>query len=543
MVGFSRSFKWIYTTLWIVRILFALYGTGYIHPDEHMQNAEITAADILGYHTMRSWEWNPAFPLRAVIPVYLTSGLPFFLAQRFYSEPFAQTLHPTILFRLERLSFLCLSLLLDVSVAILVPHPMRSFALLLLSSSYVTHAFYIRPFSNSLEAVIVALCLVCLKKIVWLSTLDSNRKDKKNGHAALNWHLHALAALGAFGASMRPTFFGFALPICLQVLRFSYKISGTLGRTARLLAFPVCSGILTALCSIAVDALYYRGSLWQPVFPSLNFLKYNSSTENLAEHGLHPRWLHLFVNLPMLVSPWLWCLAVRGIYRSFKDHTRNPAEMTDAVDVVRETIAQIIVISLAILSTLPHQEPRFLCPMILPVIVLVATSAQWPKKVFWVMWIIFNLVFAVVFGVLHQGGVVPSLFYLHSQIGGRQSANTRIIYWKTYMPPRRFLAIPWQDTGTAKVITTDLAGATQDTFLNNLLSTDPGTTIYVVTPIPMYRVLPSQVSSCFTIEKCIFPHLDLDHVQESMGTGWYDGLALGVYTVERSCIITATRIA
>jgi len=224
-----------------------------------------------------------------------------------------------------------------MSVAILVPPPMRSFALLLLSSSYVTHAFYVRPFSNSLEAVIVALCLVCLKKIVWISMLDSKKKNEKNERAALNWHLHALAALGAFGASMRPTFFGFALPICLQMLRFSYKISGTLSRTAKLLAYPVCSGILTALCCIAVDALYYRGSLRHPVFPCLNFLKYNSSTDNLAEHGLHPRWLHLFVNLPMLISPWLWCLAVRGIYHSFKDYTRSTVEKVHAVDVVRES--------------------------------------------------------------------------------------------------------------------------------------------------------------------------------------------------------------
>ena len=46
--------------------------------------------------------------------------------------------------------------------------------------------------------------------------------------------------------------------------------------------------------------------------------------------------------------------------------------------------AQIIVISLAILSTLPHQEPRFLCPIVLPIFVLVATSTQWPRKTFWV---------------------------------------------------------------------------------------------------------------------------------------------------------------
>jgi len=32
-----------YVGLLIARILFALFGTGYIHPDEHFQNGEITA--------------------------------------------------------------------------------------------------------------------------------------------------------------------------------------------------------------------------------------------------------------------------------------------------------------------------------------------------------------------------------------------------------------------------------------------------------------------------------------------------------------------
>lgn len=153
MVGIPHSFGRTYAALWVVRILFALHSTGYIHPDEHMQNAEITAADILGYYTFRSWEWDPTFPLRAVIPVYMTTGLPFLVAQKLYSALSDQILPPTTLFRLERLSFLCLSSLLDISVALLVPPPMCSFALLLLSSSYVTHAFYIRPFSNSLEFV------------------------------------------------------------------------------------------------------------------------------------------------------------------------------------------------------------------------------------------------------------------------------------------------------------------------------------------------------------------------------------------------------
>ncbi|KAI6014394.1 glycosyltransferase family 22 protein [Pisolithus microcarpus] len=538
MVGIPHSFGRTYAALWVVRILFALHSTGYIHPDEHMQNAEITAADILGYYTFRSWEWDPTFPLRAVIPVYMTTGLPFLVAQKLYSALSDQILPPTTLFRLERLSFLCLSSLLDISVALLVPPPMCSFALLLLSSSYVTHAFYIRPFSNSLESVIAALCLVFLNNIVELGSSDSH-DTAKSGRAALHWNLHALCILGAFGTSMRPTFFSFALPISFQVLRYSYRAAGSISRTGTLLALPLCSGILTVLCFTVADALYYRGTPFHPVFPCLNFLRYNSSSDNLAEHGLHPRWLHLLVNLPMLLGPSVWFLTISNIYHSFKDSGHGRVGRTRALDVTRETISQIIVLSLAVLSAVPHQEPRFLCPIVLPAIVLVAISSRWPRKAFWVTWIVFNFVFAAVFGVMHQGGVVPSLLYLNTRMTANVSTSTHIVYWKTYMPPRRFLGIPQQDVQSGKVAVVDLAGAAESTLVNTL-SSARSETVYVVTPVAMLKSLPGHVASCFTSQKRIFPHLDLDHIRESFEVGWYDGLTLGVYTVEQSCIASAT---
>lgn len=106
-------------------------------------------------------------------------------------------------------------------------------------------------------------------------------------------------------------------------------------------------------------------------------------------------------------------------------------------------------------------------PLVLPIIVLVATSkrAARPGKVFWVSrmytitsrcpsadivcykttWIIFNLALSLVFGFLHQGGVVPSLFYLHSTLADLSSAqSTHIVYWKTYLPPRHLLGVPQQ---------------------------------------------------------------------------------------------------
>ncbi len=53
-----------------------------------------------------------------------------------------------------------------------------------------------------------------------------------------------------------------------------------------------------------VDTMYFREDD-RLVLTPYNFLLYNLSSENLAQHGLHPRWLHLVVNLPMIISPGL----------------------------------------------------------------------------------------------------------------------------------------------------------------------------------------------------------------------------------------------
>lgn len=38
------------------------------------------------------------------------------------------------------------------------------------------------------------------------------------------------------------------------------------------------------------------------VVTPVNFLKYNMNIKNLETHGLHPRFLHLLVNIPLLFS-------------------------------------------------------------------------------------------------------------------------------------------------------------------------------------------------------------------------------------------------
>jgi len=54
--------------------------------------------DLLPYYTNRTWEWSPAFPLRSIVPVFLTTGIPlwfaeFFLKRKQIYAPLTSTPH------------------------------------------------------------------------------------------------------------------------------------------------------------------------------------------------------------------------------------------------------------------------------------------------------------------------------------------------------------------------------------------------------------------------------------------------------------------
>jgi phosphatidylinositol glycan class Z len=81
----------------------------------------------------------------------------------------------------------------------------------------------------------------------------------------------------------------------------------------------------------------------------------------------------------------------------------------------------------------------------------------------------------------------------------------------------------------------DLAGASQDDFAASLNAGDYDRT-FVVTPVAMQYTLPPAIMGCMELNWSIFPHLDLDHISESMDAGVLDGLRLGVYTLSRNCV-------
>ena len=151
-------------------------------------------------------------------------------------------------------------------------------------------------------------------------------------------HLHTLAVLLVIGTFTRVTFIAFALPMGWQLLRLIFQPTSMQPRNppwnsqARVLLPPVLTAALTSLAIILIDTYYFRGDFWNPTITPLNFLSYNLSPKNLAEHGIHPRWLHLFVNLPMMVGPPVLWLAVLAGIQYWRAPAKRKADVNRVID-------------------------------------------------------------------------------------------------------------------------------------------------------------------------------------------------------------------
>ena len=95
--------------------------------------------------------------------------------------------------------------------------------------------------------------------------------------------------------------------------------------------------------------------------------------------------------------------------------------------------------SLGMLSIFPHQEPRFLIPLTVPIVLMNAHRLRWKFgtfKPFMTLWYIFNISLAVFFGLFHQAGVLPAVNYIGQTLETKADVSEVNFVWShTYMPP------------------------------------------------------------------------------------------------------------
>ena len=105
------------------------------------------------------------------------------------------------------------------------------------------------------------------------------------------------------------------------------------------------------------------------------------------------------------------------------------------------------VLPIIVLSIVPHQEPRFLLPILPAVILMTAHKLRariFGYKPLLTLWYIFNIFATLWFGFLHQSGVVPIQRHISSLDHGDAMVN--LVYSHTYMPPRYPLLQPLAKT-------------------------------------------------------------------------------------------------
>jgi phosphatidylinositol glycan class Z len=407
----SKTFKWQYAGAVALRLA-QMWSSGYIHPDEYFQAQEVAAIRRYKLDVPVPWEFDSRYPCRSAVLPLTAATLPYAAVDmlglgRSAIGSRAMLLAPRIM--------MCLaSFLLDWAAFRLAPlcGTSSQIAVLCLATSWPVLLLHLRPFSNTFESLILAVLLV-----LWLAP------PRPLPRFAVGLASGVLMGVGVF---FRFTLLFYSLPLLIaSFLGALQDIAGPFsklpvvmkrihgqGTTQPPVLFVVLGFLLSSGGLVEMDSHYFATNrannnvtttctlLGHPrVLTPLNSLLYNMKADNLAHHGLHPRFTHLLVNFPMLFGP-LALLAVasalsalvsrpRGVKgagvaasRASTRGERGGRGSSAETDTpwARSCVAACGSCGLMFLSLAPHQEPRFLLPLCLPMALLFAPFLDVPAS-------------------------------------------------------------------------------------------------------------------------------------------------------------------
>ncbi|XP_051874514.1 GPI mannosyltransferase 4-like [Pristis pectinata] len=573
------ALKLMWLALGVVRVLWCLAPqTGYIHPDEFFQSPEIMAGDILNLKTFRTWEFNTSYPSRSVLFPLITAGFSFTVLKALNNTGlFDNIINSYTLLIFPRFYLTCLSFILDYSVYHLAcvwrVDPWKT--LTLLGGSHVMLVFYTRTFSNVIEADLFALLLL----LVAMDTKQANvgpgtgKEDRWNNK-------HLIGIVLASGFFNRPTFIAYALvPMFLWLSRdqkgtFQFNLNHFMTNCVGIFI----SAIATSFLFIVTDALYFGSLLskwdWLSkdgstvykhivdisqhlVLTPVNLILYNLDQKSLIAHGSHPWFTHLTLNSFLLFGCLHLSVVVSGTkmmiskfackassYTSRKNHLEKKLSAqlssTSHFDVY---LFLVYLIPIIVLSLFNHQEPRYISPLIVPLVILSAPKCdmfQWK-----VIIVLFNILGSVLFGCLHQGGLIPSLSYLektlHSKNHVAKQYEYDLVFYHTYMPPRYLLNINSNqefiriiDLGGSdvQVLNSTVKGLLDDRYSKHF-GKNQERNIYIIAP----GTVQNDIDNCgfyWKTVKSFFPHLTMEdppHVPSLLSKNGLSQLSLYIFEV------------
>lgn len=467
------------------------FQLSYLHPDEHLQGPEIIANGYFGWAAQFPWEFTTDKPIRSMVPLWIVYGIP----MSFFSKA-TSPLH--VLYAIRAILNLLTWVLTDMAVDRLSrfdTDKLRS--LIFVSTSYVTLTYQAHTLSNGLETILLLWALVIIHEF---KVTRTNSFDRQYDSFLLGF----IVALGVFN---RPTFLGFLILPTVQLFSFWKEHPGSFLTT-------ILGGCLSSCLFIYIDTLLYARNDW--VIAPLNNVRYNLSTANLTVHGLHPRYFHILVNLPLLIGPGV--LLIQPV----------------------PTLSMLSAISgLLSLSVIPHQEARFLIPLI-PLLCMNMDIRRFASKFhvpLVLAWLSFNLVMSWIMGVYHQGGVIPA----QTELRKIMTFPSTVIWWKTYSPPLWLSGLPHDDVAHVQVtssnlteaidavqapetdlLVVDMMGASR-ADVDKLVSHSKGS-VYVVGPLAL------------GVEGAELVWEERRHVSFDTDDLWHEGFGLGIWKVKRGLL-------
>ncbi|KAG5670527.1 hypothetical protein PVAND_000785 [Polypedilum vanderplanki] len=510
--NFSLFTYFFFILIRIVMVFLPQYG--YIHPDEFFQTTEVITGEVFELEATRTWEFNSTMPIRSYAIPFVCFKIPMiflkFVLMSIKTISGVDLLSTYTLLVFPRLIMLLISFINDYSVyKICRAYNLRyDIRLVTLASSAVILTFGIRTFSNTIEMALCSFllhlisdCMVLSNTVIYQKEFLEEKYESASNigervkyfkmRMSLPHHSYSkcaiLSSICVIGIFNRPTFICFALPLIFFWMLRGMGISRTVTFTdfnLRILFF-ILSG-LPAFCTIVfIDSLYYGYlslaqvyildiTIYSFLVTPVNFIRYNINSSNTAAHGEHPRWLHLLINIPLLYNI-LGIITIASfgnmLYKFCKKEFQNLPQSQSFMFVMTAAIFAPVFM----LSLFNHQEPRFLIPITIPIILLhspklitgvnltnfmreskwnflrylsnfinITISGRFILKVWYTM----NILSTLFFGFIHQAGVIQMNEYMstYSQQSLRQHSQIHLVTSHIYKVPESMFVLPNANT-------------------------------------------------------------------------------------------------
>lgn len=437
--------------------------------------------DLLEIDGSKPWEFSSSAPIRSVAFLRLLS-FPYLILK--YTSPLVKYLFavdlmtPWMLIAAPRVFMTSLSFIADFCIfkiaSMCYARPWQCVEVF--AGSYIMLVYATRTFSNSIELILFSLLLwrVCSSMVESLKVIkkenvlqdlyETSETMKERVKIARiksklprynytdSFFISVIVTLGVF---VRPTFLVYSFVplaywlqrgVVTKELNFSYF---------NWRCFSLLPGALLTFClCVIADSFYYSTLTFKELLygnvtvasltvTPFNFILYNTKEEKLSEHGIHPYFLHLAVNIPLLHGvlglAGLWTVSKYFAYLIFRPITAKPKIYSMATMLLCSFITPVLA-----LSSIPHQEPRFLLPTLVPLVLLHSDKIsiyalpkfKFRKHFLFLLWQVWNIICVIFFGFLHQGGVTKSMVYIHDFVATQPpSAKFQVFFSHIYSPP------------------------------------------------------------------------------------------------------------